>query len=75
MIFLLSTRVSYIVLMITVRTTAAFAAGIVMLIGRIYADRSKTIGISAFIFALSVFAGQFTELDPISINWLGVRIL
>ena len=63
--------------MITVRTTAAFAAaGIVMLIGRIYADRSKTIGISAFIFALSVFAGQFTEFDPISIMyWLGVRIL
>lgn len=68
---------SYIILMMTVRTSAAFAAaGIVMLIGRIYADRSKAIGISAFIFALSVFAGQFTELDLISIMyWLGVRIL
>ena len=68
---------SYIVLMMTVRTTAAFAAaGIIMLVGRIYADRSKTIGISAFIFALSVFAGQFTELDLISIMyWLEVRIL
>lgn len=68
---------SYIILMMTVRTAAAFAAaGIVMLTGRIFADRSKTIGISAFIFALSVFAGQFTKLDPISIiYWLGVRIL
>lgn len=68
---------SYIILMITVRTAAALAAaGIVMLIGRIYADRSKTIGISAFIFALSVFAGQFTNLDQINIiYWLGVRIL
>lgn len=68
---------SYIILMITIRTAAALAAaGIVMLIGRIYADRAKTIGISAFIFALSVFAGQFTRLDIINIMyWLGVRIL
>ncbi|MCM1525004.1 MAG: hypothetical protein NC120_11155 [Ruminococcus sp.] len=68
---------SYIFLMMCARTAAAFgAAGVILIIGRAAADRSKTIGISAFVSALSVFCGLGFGSDIINILFLlGVRKL